>query len=73
MSFSSWLENRLLLESGKKRAPKPVQVPKPESNKISSKAPKQRMAGGRLNTTFNDIPKELRTRGEAKRRAVEEQ
>lgn len=73
MNFSSWLENRLLLEGRSKRAPKPVQMPKPESNKIEPKrVPKQRIAGGRRDTTFDDTPKASRTRAEERRRAIED-
>ena len=73
MNFSSWLENRLLLEGGRKRASKPVQMPKPESNKIEPKrVPRQRIAGGRRDTTFDDTPKASRTRAEERRRAIED-
>jgi hypothetical protein len=71
MRFSIWLENRLLTEGGKKKAPKPVQMPEPESNVVRPKRdPKQRIPKGRQNTTFNPRPK---TRGSIERQALGEQ
>lgn len=69
MRFSCWLENRLILEGGKKRAPKPVHMPEPESNKIKpAREPKQRIAGGRRNTTFGD---KSRPRGAVNNKEIE--
>lgn len=69
MRFSCWLENRLILEGRRKRAPKPVQMPKPESNKIKpNREPKQRIAGGRRDTTFGD---KVLPRGAANRKEIE--
>jgi len=71
MRFSIWLENRLLTEGGKKRAPKPVQMPEPESNVVKpTKEIKQRLRKGIDNTTFTPRPK---TRGSIKRQALGEQ
>ena len=70
MKFNEWLKDRIILEAGRKRAPKPVSMPKPDSNIVTPKRePKQRIPKGRKNTTFRDRPK---TRGSEIRRALED-
>lgn len=73
MKFSTWLENRLMTEGGKKGGSNPVQMPKPESNVVKpSGEAKQRVAGGRKDTSFDPRPNRLRTRSATNRRAIEE-
>ena len=69
MTFSNWLEKRLTLE-GKKA--QPVQMPKEISNKLELKPVKDRVPGGRKNTTFDSSPKRLRTRGSSHRAAIKD-
>lgn len=67
-SFSDWVGRRLALED--KRTPKPVQMPKGDSNKIDFKDAKERIPGGRRNTAMDSRPKRLRTRGARERDAM---
>lgn len=71
MKFTEWLEQKMLLESGKKRPPNPVQMPKTQSNIVKPRRqPKQRIRKGVSDTTFRDRPK---NRGHEERRSIEEQ
>jgi hypothetical protein len=71
MKFNQWIKDRIILEAGKKRAPKPVSLPKPESKIVKPKRnPKQRIPKGRLDTTFVKRPE---TRGSERRRSLEDQ
>lgn len=71
MKFNEWLKDRIILEGGRKRAPKPVSMPKPESKIVKPKRkPKQRIPKGRPDTTFRARPK---TRGSEHRRSLEDQ
>lgn len=71
MKFSCWLEGRLILEGRRKRGSKPVQMPKPESNKIEpTREIKQRIAGGRRDTTFGA---RSRPRGAVNKEEIESQ
>lgn len=70
-SFSSWLGNRLALES--KGGSQPVVMPKETSSKVEFRDAKERIPGGRRNTTMDSRPKRLRTRGARKRDAMRRQ
>lgn len=70
-SFSSWLGNRLALES--KGGSQPVVMPKETSSKVEFRDAKQRVPGGRRNTAMDSRPKRMRTRGDRKRGAAREQ
>jgi hypothetical protein len=67
-SFSDWVGRRTVLES--KGGPKPVQMPKERSNKVKFKDVKQRVPGGRRDTTMDSRPKRMRTRGDRNRGAI---
>jgi hypothetical protein len=70
MQFSSWLENRIVMEA--KGKPVPVQEPKKKTNKIELSEPSpQRQVSGRRDTTFS--PKKDRgTRSSNNRRAIDQ-
>lgn len=68
MKFSEWMNERLN-ESKKSQT---VQMPKEVSNKIKIKPAKDRLSGGRRDTSFDSRPKRLRTRSSQKRLAFEE-
>ena len=70
-SFSDWVEGRLALES--RGASRPVQMPKGDSNKVGFEVPKDRIAGGRRETSMDSRPKRLRTRGSKNRDAMRDQ
>ena len=66
INFTNWMK---LQES---KNTQKVEMPKKQTNVIDFKQPKERIPGGRKNTTFNSRPKRLRTRGDEKRRAISE-
>lgn len=67
-SFGEWF---LLKEGSKKRASQPVQMPEVQTNKIKIRKPKDRLPGGRRDTSFSDEANK-RTRGSVNRKAIED-
>jgi len=71
MSFSVWLENRILLEGKKSKKSIPVTMPKEVSSKIELKEPSpERIPKGRRNTTFKSGARREGTRGAIIRKSV---
>jgi hypothetical protein len=68
MKFSEWMNKRL----NEDKKSQPVQMPKEISNKIKIKPAKDRLPGGRVDTSFDSRPKRLKTRSSQKRAAFEE-
>lgn len=68
------MENRLLVETSKKKGSVPNHMPKQQSNLVKPEREiKQRIAGGRKNTTMRDSTGRLRTRADVNRREIEDQ
>jgi len=61
MKFSNWLESKKANS---------IQMPKEKTNKIEIKDAKARYPTGRPNTTMDDRPKRLRTRGSVNKKVI---
>lgn len=70
MQFSSWLEQRVVMEAKSKSVP--VQMPKEKTNKVELSEPSpQRQVSGRRDTTFKS-KKDRGTRSSNDRGAIDQ-